>query len=414
MKKRNYRAKKVNNTHWDQIKEQLAGEAAVFAIDVAKKQQFGLLSTEDNTVSVLLKWNHPEQTGELLRALKDLDCPLTMVMESTGTYGDALRYQFRQNGFEVDQISAKRVCDAREVYDGVPSLHDAKAATVITRLHRSGLSRPWRESTDDERCLDALRREYDLHQSQYQRNQNRLEAYLGRHWPEVLYLLPLDSVTLEYLLREYGTPERIVEASSEAAKNMRSWGKSGLTQDKIERVIQSAAHTLGQPCIESERQYLQALAEEMRHSRLQQKKAKHALEAIIKSDDELRPLGYILGMVTTAVLISCRLDPRQYDCARSYQKACGLNLKEKSSGQYVGQLKITKRGSSVARHYLYFTALRLIYRDPVVKIWYQHKVDPRAKNKTVIALMRKLSKALWHVARGERFDASKMLTVSTA
>ena len=57
-------------------------------------------------------------------------------MESTGTYGDALRYQFRQNGFEVHQISAKRVCDAREVYDGVPSLHDAKAATVITRLHQ--------------------------------------------------------------------------------------------------------------------------------------------------------------------------------------------------------------------------------------------------------------------------------------
>ena len=386
----------------------------MFAIDVAKKEQYGLLSTADGEVSVLLKWNHPEQTGHLLSILKDLDCPITVVMESTGTYGDALRYQFRQNGFEVDQISAKRVSDAREVYDGVPSLHDAKAATVITRLHREGLSRPWRESTDDERRLDALRREYDLHQSQYQRNQNRLEAYLSRHWPEVLYLLSLDSVTLEHLLIEYGTPERIAEASSEAAKNMRSWGKSGLTQDKIERVIQSAANTLGQPCIESERQYLQALAEEMRHSRLQQKKAKQALETIIKSDDELRQLGYILGMVTTAVLISCRLDPRHYDCARSYQKAFGLNLKEKSSGQYVGQLKITKRGSSMARFYLYFAALRLIHQDPVVKLWYQRKVDPRAKNKTVIALMRKLAKASWYVARGERFDASKLLTVSAA
>ena len=42
-------------------------------------------------------------------------------------------------------------------------------------------------------------------------------------------------------------------------------------------------------------------------------------------------------MVTTAVLFSCHLDPRKYDCARSYQKALGLNLKEKSSGRHVGQ-----------------------------------------------------------------------------
>jgi hypothetical protein len=45
------------------------------------------------------------------------------------------------------------------------------------------------ELTDEERQLDALRREYDLHQSHYQRNQNRLEAYLSRHWPEVNELL---------------------------------------------------------------------------------------------------------------------------------------------------------------------------------------------------------------------------------
>jgi transposase len=56
--------------------------------------------------------------------------------------------------------------------------------------------------------------------------------------------------------------------------------------------------------------------------------------------------------------------------------------------------------------------LRLINNDPVVKAWYQQKVDARAKNKTVIALMRKLAKALWYVARGERFDANKLLSVT--
>jgi len=169
-------------------------------------------------------------------------------MESTGTYGDALRYQFRRAGFEVDQISAKRVFDAREIYDAVPSLHDAKSVCVITRLYREGLTRPWRESNDDERNLDALRRKYDLHQSQYQRNQNRLEAYLSRHWPEVTYLLALDSVTLESLLIEYGSPEQVAEQADEARRMMRAWSKSHLDEDKIERVLHSAATTVGQPC----------------------------------------------------------------------------------------------------------------------------------------------------------------------
>jgi transposase len=414
MKKRTYRAKNVNKINWATITERLSGDLSVFAIDVAKQKQYALLTNADNSVSELLWWNHPEQTSEVLSILEGLSCSLEVVMESTGTYGDALRYQFRQSGFAIYQMNAKRVSDAQEVYDGVPSMHDAKSATVITRLHREGLSKLWIELTDEERSMNALRREYDMHQTQYQRNQNRLEAFLSRHWPEVGNLLDLDSVTLENLLIEYGSPERIAADVEDAAQKMRRWGKSQLKDEKIKKVIKSACHSLGQPCTVSETNYLQALAEEMRHSRLQQKQAKKALERCIESDDELKELGDLIGRVTTAILLGCHLDPRKYDCARSFQKALGLNLKEKSSGRHVGQLKLTKRGSSMARNYLYFATLRLIKNNPVAKAWYLNKVDSRAKNKTVIAVMRKLAKALWYVGRGEPFDANKLFTLVEA
>ena len=61
-------------------------------------------------------------------------------MESTGVYGDTLRSQMRESGMEVRQMSAKRVHDACEVYDRVPSLHDAKVAQVIERLYFEGAS----------------------------------------------------------------------------------------------------------------------------------------------------------------------------------------------------------------------------------------------------------------------------------
>jgi transposase len=411
MKKHTYRAKKVNDINWTQLQDQIAGGDAALAVDIAKEKQYALLSTEKG-ISELFHWNHPEQTREVLTHLENLGCRMTVIMESTGTYGDAIRYQFRLSGFDIHQMNAKRVFDAKEVYDGVPSLHDAKSVVVITRLYREGLSLPWRESSEEERNLDALRREFEMHQSQYQRNVNRLEAYLSRHWPEVTYLLDLDSVTLENLLIEYGSPACIAENAQTAGQQMKAWGRGMLKTDKIMLILESAASTVGQPCIEAERCYLQALGEEMRHSREQRREAKQALEKIVNADKGLHELGQVLGLVTTAVLISCRLDPRKYATPRCFQKALGLNLKEKSSGRDQGQLKITKRGCSIVRRYLYFAVLRLIKNNPVARAWYQAKVDPRAKNKTVIAIMRKLVKALWHVGRGECFDAQKLFTMT--
>lgn len=412
MKKHTYRSKKVNQVNWEKVKEQLSGQSVLLAIDVAKDEQYGVLSSSDPGDAVLLRWDRLDETMWLIEKLKELNSEVTVVMESTSTYGDGMRYQFRQAGFEVHQVSAKRVHDAREIYDGVPSMHDGKAAWLIARLYKEGATKPWRELDDSERALNAQRHEYELHQNHYLRNQNRLEALLNRHWPEVLRELPLDSVTLESLLIAYGSPEQIAVQAEQAARDMRGWGKSGLSVEKIERVITSTANTLGQPCIEAERVYLQALAEEMRHSRLQMKRAKAALEAAVEADEQLRSMRTTVGAVTTAILIGLHLDPRHFGCARSYLKALGLNLKEKSSGQEKGRLKLTKRGSALARKYLYFATLRLIKSDPVVALWYRNKTERNSKLKTVVALMRKLAKALWHVARGERFDANKLLTVA--
>jgi transposase len=266
MKKHQYRAKKLQDINWSDFKESLNGEALTLAVDIAKDQQFALLTDAKQTHPLLFKWSLLE-TQTLINELRQLNTSITVVMESTGTYGDAMRYRFREAGFVIYQVSAKRVHDSKEVYDGVPSVHDAKAACLIAKLHCDGHSRLWQELDDAGRALNAVRREYELHQSQYRRNQNRLEAYLSRHWPEVLWLLDLDSVTLEQLLIIYGSPHAIAADTEHAARQMQSWGGHFLSPEKIERVIASAAATIGQPCLDAERRYGQALASELQHSR---------------------------------------------------------------------------------------------------------------------------------------------------
>ena len=412
MKKHTYRAQKVNTINWQQVKEQTLGETLVLAVDVAKSQQYALLTTEDHTKSWMMQWNHLEHTFYLIEQLKSLQTPVSVVMESTSTYGDSLRYQCRQAGFAIYQAHAKKVHDAREIFDGVPSLHDAKSAWLIAKLHKDSITKLWCESTIEERRMNALRLEYDLHQDQHLRNQNRLEAYMSRHWPEVLALMPIGSVTLEQLIKHYGSPQKVAAEAKQAALNMRSWGKTGLSVENIAAVIASAINTLGEPCIEAECQFLMALASELDHSRLQKQTAKQALEALVDNDEGLREMGRVIGKATTAVLVSLHLDPRRFTSPKSYQKALGVNLTEKSSGQINGRLRLSKRGSSVARKFLYMAALRLLVKDPLIEKWYKAKKDDRAKLKTVIALMRKLPLALWHIARGERFDASKLLKIA--
>jgi hypothetical protein len=89
---------------------------------------------------------------------------------------------------------------------------------------------------------------------------------------------------------------------------MRIWGRSMLSEEKITKVIHSASQTLGQPCLESERRFFQALAEEMRLRRRQLKQAKLALETIIKSDPELEEIGALIGLVTT--FLASKRSPR--------------------------------------------------------------------------------------------------------
>jgi transposase len=117
----------------------------------------------------------------------------------------------------------------------------------------------------------------------------------------------------------------------------------------------------------------------------------------------------VAGKTTSAVLVASLGDPSKYDCPSAYVKALGLNLKEKSSGKTKGGLHITKRGPGIARLFLYLAVLRLIQRDRIVRSWYAKKISRGGpKQKAIIALMRKLASALWHVARGAVFDSSRL------
>jgi hypothetical protein len=135
------------------------------------------------------------------------------------------------------------------------------------------------------------------------------------------------------------------------------------------------------------------------------------LEEVAQQNEVTRPIATVVGRVTAVVLVAHLGPLSDYESAAALEKACGLKLKIKSSGNYDGRVAITKRGSSVVRRYLYLAALRLIRDDVRIAAWFRSRAGYRGGRKliAVVAVMRKLVRALWHVARGDAFDSSKLI-----
>jgi hypothetical protein len=72
VKKRSYRARKVNEIRWEELAESVQDKAMVLAIDVAKAEQYGVLMDAERQAVVTVKWDHPAETPELLERLRGL------------------------------------------------------------------------------------------------------------------------------------------------------------------------------------------------------------------------------------------------------------------------------------------------------------------------------------------------------
>jgi transposase len=412
MSKHRYRSEQIKQLDWNKLSQRLGDQPFVLAVDVAKEDFVAAIVTADRQVVKLLKWRHPEQTRELLTHLEqsfsaDQYCA---VMEPSGSYGDVLRWQLQQRGVEVRLISPKRVHDAAEVYDGVPSLHDAKAASLIGRLHWEGVSREWKTLNESRRASKAYLAQLTYDKQRQQKASNRLGALLSRHWPELEGIMDLQASSVLRLLERYGCPAAVCRDLDGAGELMKETGGHFLQPQKIEQVLDAARQSLGVPCIEPEREQIQTLATELLELHQLMRRHEQRLRELIQPDDTLRRAAAVVGTATAVALEASLGSPQDYPSSASYLKAAGLNLKERSSGKHVGQLKLTKRGPSVVRFYLYWAALRLIRDEPLVRAWMQSKAerDGGCKSKAIIAVMRKLLKALWCIGQGETFDVQKL------
>jgi len=414
-KRKPYRIVRLVGLDLERLLEDVREQRLVLGIDVGKQRMVMSVMNECEAIVATLGWTHPEQTPAFLSAVESLRAGaagVQVAMEPSGMYGDALRSQLLARGIEVSRVSPKRSSDAKEVYDGVPSSHDAKSAAIVAWLHLHGKSEPWPLKSEHERQLKAALQMLAVHSKQFAANRNRLEALMARHWPELPKLLTLGSPTFLELVKEFGGPAAVASRWTEALQLMVAASRGMLSDDKVAQVLASAETTMGMPQLDEEVELVQELAAETRRNQLAERRARRRVCELAASEITTARMQPLLGKSTAAVVVAATGSPLAYDSPGAFLKSLGLNLRERSSGEKQNRgLHLTKRGSSTARKYLYLAALRLLMADPVVHAWYLAKVKRdggRSKVRAVVAVMRKMVAASWHVARGAPFDASKL------
>ena len=416
-KKRTYQASRVQQVHVAELLPLLVA-GCIVAIDVAKQRFVVALATMAGEVVKLFRFDHPTETRDFVRVVEELRAgvgsdKVMAAMEPTGTYGDALRFQLAGAGVPVHMVSPKRTHDSQELFDGVRSLHDPKSAVLVAKVCSMGLSTPWSAPPATRLRLRAL---VDLRQharAHEEMSFGRLEGVLARHWPEFGQWMDVrEQQSALHLLTAYPSPARVAQESKAVAALLRKASRGKLSEQALAGVVEGARKTTGVPMVLEEEQMVRTLVLELLAAGRSADELDGQMRALAKDDEVFARLSSWMGVYTAAVVVT-RADPRQYTSARQLEKACGLNLREKSSGEKSGRLTITKRGPGIVRQVLYLFALRMLQDSAVVRAWYKrrrgHTED--SKQRAVVAVMRKLVRALFHIARGNAFDASMLFDV---
>ena len=413
MRRKAYSGRRVNEIDVQRLCQGHGDAPAWAGVDVGKYEMRLVVQWDAQEFERPWLIRNPLEVRVAVQKLKELAAgrKLVVAMEPSGTYGDALRQAVSDAGLVLERVSPKAAHDHAETFDGVPSQHDGKDAAVVADLSRIGHGKRWAFAPPSpwEQELELWVDRADARRRILQLWSGRLEGRLARHWPEVIQQLKVHSPTLLKSLLEYGGPDRLGE-DPKAAQKLGSFGGRYLSSERIAQVIQGAQQTVGVRLTELERLRLREYASAALEAREQLKQARSQLARLARQRPELEAMGQVVGKATACVLWVYLGAPAQYHCPAAYVKAMGLNLKERSSGVFKGKLKITKRGFSAVRYWMYLAALRWCRREPV-RAWYEAKKakDENKGARALVGIMRRLGLALHAVGgQGRAFEPRRL------
>lgn len=338
-------------------------------------------------------------------------------MESTGHYWFNLANWLVNKGIDVVLVNPMTTKRNKENRDNSPSKSDPKDALVIADAVSRGYYTPFSPKDEAFRRIRVVVTNREHWVVERGRIENRIHRWLDIRFPEYRQAFEdLFSTRSLATLRRFPapsdvlklTPERMVEIWSEYMS--RPGGVRG--KRKAIELLELARHSVGDTfALEEDRWELTHLVDEYERVQKIIDEADEMIEKIlpeIPGSELVRSVG--ASIPATAAILAFGGDLSQLSHGDQLLWKAGLNLAERTSGKYKGQIKLTKRDNSLLRKHLYFTVFHLLSYNRAFQALHAHNIEVKrmTKMQSMMKLIGKLARMLVAMVRtGEEFDIDK-------
>ncbi|AFC28146.1 IS110 family transposase [Paenibacillus mucilaginosus] len=405
--------------------ERISTSTLVIGIDIAKEKHAaqainfrGIVLTKRPILfsNDLAGFEHLEQSIRKLQKMHGMN-DVVVGMESTGHYWFNIANWLVGQGIDVALVNPMTTKRNKENRDNSPSKSDPKDALVIADAVSRGFYTPFAPKDEAFRRIRVMvtNREHWVVKSG--RIKNRIHRWLDIRFPE--YRQAFDDIFSDRslaTLRRFPAPSDILQLTSEQMVQIwseymtRPGGERG--KNKALELQSLARHSVGDTsALEEDKWELRHLIEEYERIRRIIDEADQMIEKAlpeIPCSDLIRSVG--ASVPATAAILAFGGDLRKLSHGKQLLRKAGLNLAERSSGKYKGQIKLTKRGNSLLRKHLYFTVFHLLSFNGAFQAMHVHNTEVKrmTKMQSMMKLIGKLARILVALAReGQAFSPDK-------
>ena len=395
-------------------------------IDIAKN--FHIVTIiDENEVKIFKKAFRVENdiagyTGfiEKLEAISSDKTNFIIGIEATGIYGENLLEFLKLKAYNVKLLNPFQTSRYREQTTMKKVKNDNIDSLMIALFLKDGKYSEGYVTDDEYQSLRTLYRNRTTIQNDMKDLKKRILTNLAVTFPEFEYIVnPFTNIGLA-LLDKYPTAEHYKHSSVDRiVKVFRHIQGNNFTSEKAKQILEASKQSIFSGKAKDARaiaikssirllqiylQEIEILEEEIFSLLEKQNISTQQFEEDMKADYKTTTLIHNLKSIpgvaekTIAAIISECGDLTRFPNTAKFIGYLGLFPTENSSGnsKVIGHL--SKRGSSIAKHALYMSAVGCLLHNPELKTLYDTKKSQgKSKKESLIAVSRKLATIIYAI-----------------
>jgi transposase len=388
----------------------------VVAVDLAKNKNIAYARKVQGADLKMGSFGHSRPEFQrifdtVMRFSKEQKCNKVVVcMESTSVYGIPLQHFLMYKPITLVLINPLHTKRAKEITDNTPNKSDEKDPQIMADIAQLG------------RFLSVVIPEgveADLRHNVHARDRaivrrgvlcNQVHDLTFEIFPELLGIMnDLRTATVQQLLKGFCRPIDILALGMDGlSKKIFSFSRGRMrdSEKKAKALYEAAKSSVGI------RHGSESIAFEIKNLINEIETIQKYIDTIeVKLKELLQRVPYSkwllsiprLGSTTVAAIIGEFGNLPSFQTIDEVMKFAGLNLYEISSGKQKSNCRISKRGRSLLRKFLYYAALNMIRKGGIFHETYkEYKQANRMKHvEAIVAISRKLLRVMYALVRTE-------------